>query len=75
MLCPYCHNENKFDALTCDFCMHELALTDKRIKEIDAKNKLAKKEKFRLSIIKLIGTLLGVLLIAGIIIFVYFRRK
>ena len=28
MLCPHCHAENNYDALTCDFCMHELPMTE-----------------------------------------------
>ena len=42
MRCPKCHNENKIDALTCDFCMTELPMTEERKKQI---SELRKKER------------------------------
>ena len=33
MLCPHCHAENNYDALTCDFCLQEIPLTEARKKE------------------------------------------
>ena len=40
MICPNCHNENRYDALTCDFCMAKLPMTTKRQKEIKQRQKL-----------------------------------
>ena len=37
MRCPKCHNENKYDALTCDFCMAPLPMSEERMKEIKEK--------------------------------------
>ena len=34
MICPRCHNENRYDALTCDFCMGKLPMTKERQAEI-----------------------------------------
>lgn len=43
MICPKCHNENKYDALTCDFCMARLPMTKEREEEIKRKQKIEKK--------------------------------
>ena len=43
MICPRCHNENKYDNLTCDFCMAELPMSEKRKQEIEKKHKLEAK--------------------------------
>ena len=43
MSCPRCHNENKYDNLTCDFCMAELPMSEKRKQEIEKKHKLEAK--------------------------------
>lgn len=75
MICPYCHNENKLDALTCDFCMHVLPMNKGREKEIKTKKSQEKKSHFHNSIVKLIGTLLGVCAIAGIIIVMWVIKK
>ena len=40
MICPKCHNENKYDALTCDFCMAKLPMTKAREEEIKRKQKI-----------------------------------
>ena len=42
MLCPHCHSENNYDALTCDFCMHELPMTEARKQEIAFSKKISK---------------------------------
>jgi hypothetical protein len=44
MICPRCHNENKYDNLTCDFCMATLPMSEKRKAEIDKKIRKAKRE-------------------------------
>ena len=36
-------NENKYDNLTCDFCMAELPMSEKRKQEIEKKHKLEEK--------------------------------
>ena len=68
MLCPHCHSENNYAALTCDFCMHELPMSEERRKEIQFKKKIEKQNKFKKSITKLIGISLGVLAIAAVVI-------
>ena len=75
MLCPHCHAENKYDALTCDFCMHELPMTEERRKEIQFKKKIEKQNKFRMSLIKLIGTALGVLAFIAVIVIAWILRS
>lgn len=68
MLCPHCHAENNYDALTCDFCMHELPMTEERKKEIQFKKKVEKQNKFKKSMTKLIGITLGVLAIVAVVL-------
>ncbi len=75
MICPKCHNENRYDALTCDFCMAKLPMTKERIEEIKQKRKLEKKAKFSKSMTKLAGLLLGLFVIIGIIVVAYLVRK
>lgn len=75
MLCPYCHSENKYDALTCDFCMRELPMDSKRVKEIKTKKKIERKNIFSTSIAKMIGTILGVLAIILIIVFAWLKTR
>ena len=31
MICPKCHNDNRYDALTCDFCMAKLPMTKETV--------------------------------------------
>ena len=40
MICPKCHNDNRYDALTCDFCMAKLPMTKERQLEINKQKKL-----------------------------------
>lgn len=75
MLCPYCHAENKYDALTCDFCMHELPMTKTREKEIKEKNKILRKNKFKNAIIKLIGTTMGIIFFIIIVVIAWLLKK
>lgn len=75
MRCPKCHNENKYDALTCDFCMATLPMTEERMKEIKEKKKIEKKTKMHNTMIKLAGLLIGVGVIVGIIVIVYLMRS
>lgn len=75
MRCPKCHNENKYDALTCDFCMATLPMTEERAKEIKRIKKLEKKNKMQNSLTKLIGLVIGFLIIIGIVVVAYLMRK
>lgn len=75
MRCPKCHNENKYDALTCDFCMSPLPMTEERQKEIKRMKKLEKKNKMQNSMTKLIGLVIGFLIIVGIVVVAYILRK
>lgn len=75
MICPKCHNENKYDALTCDFCMSRLPMTKEREEEIKKRRKLEKKAKFNKSVTKLIGLLLGLFVLVGIVVVMYIIRK
>lgn len=75
MICPNCHNENKFDALTCDFCMKSLPMTEQRKKEIAKKLKLEKQARLNNSITKLLGLLMGLFLLIGIVVVMYLIRK
>lgn len=68
MKCPRCHNENKYDNLTCDFCMAELPMTKEREEEIKQKKALEKKAKFRKSMTVLIGMGAAVIIISGFVI-------
>ena len=60
--------ENNYDALTCDFCLQEIPLTEARKKEIQLKKKIERQNKFRKSLTKLIGISLGVLAIIAVVI-------
>ena len=75
MRCPKCHNENKYDALTCDFCMATLPMTEERMKEIKEKKKIEKKARMHNTMVKLTGLLIGVGAIVGIIVIVYLLRS
>lgn len=75
MRCPKCHNENKYDALTCDFCMATLPMTEERMKEIREKKKIEKKTRMHNTMVKLAGLLIGVGAIVGIIVIVYLIRS
>lgn len=75
MICPKCHNENRYDALTCDFCMSKLPVSKARQEEIDKKKKLEKKNKMHKSITKLIGLLAGLLVLVGIVVVAFILRK
>ena len=68
MICPKCHNDNKYDNLTCDFCMAPLPMTKEREKEIEQKKKLEQKEKYRKSMDKLIGLSIGLVIIILIVV-------
>ncbi len=75
MICPYCHAENKYDALTCDFCLKELPMTEKRKNEIKNIKKKEKKNKYHNSMIKLIGTILGVIAIIVVIVIAWLSSR
>lgn len=75
MICPKCHNDNKYDALTCDFCMAKLPMSKQRQEEIAQKKKIEKKAKMQKSITKLIGLLLGLFVLIGVVVVMYFLRK
>lgn len=75
MLCPHCHAENKYDALTCDFCMHEIPMTEARIKEITEKKKIERQNKFRTSITKLVGTVLGILAFVAVVVIAWIIKS
>ena len=68
MKCPRCHNENKYDSLTCDFCMAELPMTKEREEEIKTKKALERKAKFRKSMTVLIGMGAAVTIIVAFVI-------
>lgn len=68
MKCPRCHNENKYDSLTCDFCMAELPMTKERIEEIKTKKALERKAKFKKSMTVIIGMGAAVILIIAFVI-------
>ena len=74
MICPRCHNENKYDNLTCDFCMATLPMSEKRKAEITKRKEQEKKAAMKKSMDKLIGLLAGVLVILGIVIWGLFFR-
>lgn len=75
MICPKCHNENKYDALTCDFCMSKLPMSEARRAEIERKKKIEKQAKLNNSITKLAGLLMGLFLLVGIVVVMYLLRK
>lgn len=75
MRCPRCHNENKYDALTCDFCMSVLPMTEERQKEIKEKKKLEKAARFEKSMTKLFGLLIGLAIIIGIVVVAFILKK
>ena len=74
MICPRCHNENKYDNLTCDFCMATLPMSEKRKVEIAKRKEQEKKAAMKKSMDKLVGLLAGVLVILGIVIWGLFFR-
>ena len=73
MLCPRCHNVNPDTNLTCDFCMAELPMSEKRKQEIEKKHKLEAKARRKNSMDKLIGLLAGVGVIIAIVLWGLFR--
>ena len=75
MRCPKCHNENKYDALTCDFCMATLPMSEERMKEIKEKKKIEKKAKMHNTMVKLTGLLIGIGIVVGVIVVVYLMRS
>lgn len=75
MLCPHCHSENNYDVLTCDFCMHELPMTEARKQEIAFKKKIEKQNKFKKSMTKLIGISLGVLAIIAVVVIAWVLKS
>lgn len=75
MICPKCHNENKYDALTCDFCMTPLPMSKEREAEIAKKKKIEKKNKMRKSITKLVGLSMGILVLIIIVVIAFLIRK
>lgn len=75
MKCPKCHNDNKYDSLSCDFCMAELPMTSEREVEIANKRRLEKKSKFSQSITKLMGMLAALFVIIGIVFLIYILRS
>ncbi len=74
MICPRCHNENKYDNLTCDFCMATLPMTEKRKAEIERRHEEERKAEMKKSMDKLVGLLCGVLVIIAIVIWGLFFR-
>lgn len=75
MLCPYCHAENRDDALTCDFCMHPIPMTEDRMKNIKKNSKIAKKNKLHNSMIKIIGLSLGLLAIIAVVVIAWLTTR
>lgn len=74
MICPRCHNENKYDNLTCDFCMAELPMTEKRKKEIEEKHKQEAKAKRKKSMDKLAGLLAAVAFFVALLLWGLFKK-
>lgn len=75
MKCPYCHNENKYDNLSCDFCLQVLPMTETRKQEIKIKKAAEKKAKYQKSVTKIIGMVAAVLFIIGTIILIQALKK
>jgi uncharacterized membrane protein YvbJ len=75
MVCPHCHNENKYDSLTCDFCMQPLPMSKEREEEIKKIKKIEKQAALKNSLIKLIGTILGLLAIIIVIIVAWLNTR
>jgi len=75
MRCPKCHNENKIDALTCDFCMATLPMTKERAEQIKIMKRNERKSKMQNSITKLIGLGIGLLIIVGIVFVAFLLKK
>lgn len=75
MICPKCHNENKYDALTCDFCMASLPMSKQRQQEISKKKKIEKKTKMNKSITKLMGLLAGLIVLILVVVIAFIVRK
>jgi len=74
-ICPKCHNDNRYDALTCDFCMAKLPMTKERQLEINKQKKLEKKQKMNKSMTKLIGLLTGLIVLVLVVVIAYIVRK
>ena len=70
MICPRCHNENKYDNLTCDFCMADLPMTPEREKLIKNKAKFERKNKLRNSKDKILGMVAALFVIIAVIVVV-----
>lgn len=75
MRCPKCHNENKIDALTCDFCMATLPMTEERKNQIKELRKKERKAKMHNSMVKLAGLIIGLLIIVGIVVAAFLLKK
>lgn len=75
MICPKCHNENKYDALTCDFCMAPLPMSKAHEVEINKKKKIEKKNKMSKSMTKLVGLLMGSFILVAIVVIAFIVRK
>jgi hypothetical protein len=75
MICPKCHNENKYDALTCDFCMAPLPMSKASEVEINKKKKIEKKNKMSKSMTKLVGLLMGIFILVAIVVIAFIVRK
>ena len=75
MICPKCHNDNRYDALTCDFCMAKLPMTKQRQLQINKQKKLEKKQKMNKSMTKLIGLLAGLIVLVLVVVIAYIVRK
>ena len=75
MRCPKCHNENKYDALTCDFCMAELPMTQERKQEIKSMKNFEKKNKMHNSMTQLIGLIIGFVIIVATVVIAYLLKK
>lgn len=75
MKCPVCHNDNRIDALTCDYCMSEIPMTKEREKQIRELKKKERKEKMHNSLVKLAGLLIGLIIIVAIVVIAFFLKK
>ena len=75
MRCPYCQNENQYDALTCEYCKKDLPMTKEREQEIKKRHKAEHKNKMHYSIIRLAGLISGLAIIIGIIVVVALMRS
>lgn len=75
MKCPYCHNENKYDNLSCDFCLQALPMTEARKQEIKIKKAAERKAKYQKSVTKIIGMVLAVICVIAAILIIQVLRK